>query len=97
MSGSPRRAPAAPGLSPLPATQPPKGGKGRKRGENVRQRFFSFRLTTKEHAALLRAAGDVPLGAYVRSKVLEKLLPDYRSRGIGATLSSIPPIRPSLA
>jgi len=31
---------------------------------------FSLRLTTEEKAALKRAAGTMPLGAYIRSKLL---------------------------
>lgn len=32
---------------------------------------FSLRLTFEERAALEKAAGDMPLGAYIRSKVLK--------------------------
>lgn len=54
--------------------------KRRKAEENVRERFFSLRLTFQEHAALLRAAGNVPLGVYIRSKVFDQPLPDYYPR-----------------
>lgn len=59
---------------------PPRGKKRRTPKENKRERFFSLRLTSQEHAALLRAAGEVPLGVYIRSKLFDQPLPEYRPR-----------------
>jgi hypothetical protein len=41
-------------------------GRSRKNGETVP---FSLRLTFEERAALERAAGDMPLGAYIRAEL----------------------------
>lgn len=77
-SGIPSASEAFAGASEPPAAKSDK--KGRKRKKNLRKRFRSFRLNDQEHAALIRAAGDVPLGAYIRSKLFDKPLPDYYSR-----------------
>jgi hypothetical protein len=67
--------------APPPAREDNKDKKnGRRRKENKRERFFSLRLTFKEHAALLHAAGNVPLGVYIRSKLFDRPLPDYYPR-----------------
>jgi hypothetical protein len=78
--------PAASGAFADASAAPPARGekKGRKTRrkpkENRRERFFSLRLTFKEHAALLRAAGDVPLGVFIRSKLFDQPLPAYCPR-----------------
>lgn len=61
---------------------PPLQGRKRRRKpkENKRERFFCLRLTFQEHGALLQAAGDVPLGVYIRSKLFDHPLPEYRPR-----------------
>src|SRR5262245_3485172 len=60
--------------------RPKKPRKRRNAEENIRERFFSLRLTFSEHAALLRAAGDVSLGVYIRSKLFDQPPPDYTPR-----------------
>jgi hypothetical protein len=65
---------------PRRSKRPKKPKRRRKTEENIRERFFSLRLTFREHAALLRAAGEVPLGAYIRSKLFDQPLPDYCPR-----------------
>ncbi len=42
---------------------------------------FSLRLTFEERTELEKAAGDMPLGAYIRSKVLEDHATKKRRRG----------------
>jgi hypothetical protein len=42
---------------------------------------FSLRLTFEERAALERDAGDMPLGAYIRSRALDETRPPRRTRG----------------
>jgi len=50
-----------------------------KRG-NKRERLICLRLTFAEHAALVQAAGNAPLGVYIRSKVFDKEMPEYRPK-----------------
>ena len=42
---------------------------------------FSLRLTFEERAALDKAAGDMPVGAYVRSRLFDTDTPPRRPRG----------------
>jgi hypothetical protein len=49
----------------LPPTQPPSDS-----GKDDTPAPFSLRLTFEERAALEQAAGDMPLGAYIRDQVL---------------------------
>src|SRR5690606_15875955 len=62
------------------APRSPRRKRRRKPKESKRERFFSFRLTSEEHAALLRTAGDLPLGVFIRSKLFDEPLPEYRPR-----------------
>lgn len=41
---------------------------------------FSLRLTFEERAALEKAAGDMPLGAYVRERIFDGSRPARRTR-----------------
>jgi len=42
---------------------------------------FSLRLTFEERAALEQDAADMPLGAYIRSRVFDQSRPPRRTRG----------------
>lgn len=42
---------------------------------------FSLRLTFQERAALEQDAADMPLGAYIRSRVFDQSRPQRRTRG----------------
>tara|TARA_R110001599_G_scaffold318163_1_gene527697 strand:- start:4483 stop:4857 length:375 start_codon:yes stop_codon:yes gene_type:complete len=42
---------------------------------------FSLRLTFEERAALEQHAADMPLGAYIRSRVFDQSRPPRRTRG----------------
>ncbi len=42
---------------------------------------FSLRLTFEERAILERAAGNMPIGAYVRSRLFDGAVPLRRARG----------------
>lgn len=42
---------------------------------------FSLRLTFEERAALEQHAADMPLGAYIRSRVFDESRPPRRTRG----------------
>lgn len=42
---------------------------------------FSLRLTFEERAALEHDAADMPLGAYIRSRVFDQSRPPRRTRG----------------